>query len=888
MPSSITLPRHKASITSQKAIEGYPRESIKKMAVLFTDIVGSSGFFRSHGDIEGRRMLRKHQDLATPPIMEHGGVVVKMLGDSVMAYFLNAQEALKAAIKIQEKFKRYNQGKHQIHIRLGVHFGEGIVEERDIFGDVVNMAAKFLPLVQGDQIVISQQVYDQVQDLPSVRLEPFEIPKNTPLPGGFALYKVLWDESISFDPLMKTLIYFRPLFNLGKANFSETWSNLLNTKDSFWGGKVEKETLLSDKSVVLIVRDAAFSLKLAKKISAYLKINLGQEAVPFFPVQILIDTGSYLRAGRLALGELKVNWDEIEPGEVYISPAAHDYIKRTANLSINPAPDPRRPRAFFKISLQDDHKAESRLFLYQSALIQGEYSPCFYCGDRRHATMDCPSKGLTELTRGLSQLGYRPVEEINNLFFNYLNGTSPSHQAAARSSAVSNDPARWAYEGFHELKTVYQLRFFRALWDVNEENWNRIRERSNGTGEGGLVWIGQDCIRVSNMEQAQSILLDALNKNPQDYKVYCALGFLNIEKDDFAQAKYYLLKALDRSRTTPQKIFLHFLLSRLYDLGGDSGRAEEMIRKISYLNPYCHEAVYQSIIFQLRKGRDAVALHQLIKLIKMNREYYLHALIDPELAAHSEMIHMKLKGLLEESKIEARGLIETAKEALQKLKKWLDEEDNELIEAQSRWQKIEELQRVGSYFGYLDIIHFAGNIINLGRMGIESRRKKLVTVLDDLNDRTEKYLSFAGGFQYPFLVDNVKRELGHIRAGIDRDWAANGSTAAGKFREAFEQAKGLSSELDGIGVRLRKLDMYRRILLFISGFFKKSLLFQSANLLVAMILFPITAYYLNFMMPVFEITSQNMWAYQKGVLILGGISGLILAAVTTAKSLQRE
>ncbi len=888
MPSSVRLPQNRAPIASPKAMERYPRESIKKMAVLFTDIVGSSKFFRTHGDIEGRRMLRKHQDLATPPIMEHGGVVVKMLGDSVMAFFLNAREALKAAIKIQEKFKHYNQGNHSIHIRLGVHFGDGIVEEKDIFGDVVNMAAKFLPLVRGDQIVISQQVCDQVRNFPSVRLEPFEIPENTPLPGGFALYEVLWDESVSFDPLMKTLIYFRPLFNLGKANFAETWSRLLKTKDSFWGGEVEKETLLSDKSVVLIVREAASSLRLAKKISSFFEINLGRDAVPFFPVQILIDTGSYLRAGRLALGELKVNWDEIEPGEVYISPSAHAYIRRTANLSIQPAPDPRSPRAFFKISLQDDKKIEPRLFLYQDALIQGEHSPCFYCGDRRHATMDCPSKGLTEITHGLSRLGYRPVEEINTLFFNYLKGNPPRHEAATGTPAAPNNPAQWAYEGFYELKTVYQLRFFRALWDAREENWNRIRDRSNGTGEGGLIWIGQDCIRVSNMEQAQSVLLDALNDNPQDYKVYCALGFLNIEKEDFAQAKYYLIKALDKSRTTPQKIFMHFLLSRLYDLGGDPGRAEEMIRKIYYLNPYCYEAVYQATIYQFRNGKEAVALHQLIKLIKRNREYYLHALIDPELAAHSEMIHMKLKVLLEESKIEAEECIKKAKEALQRLKKWLDDEDNELIEAQSRWQKIEELQRVKSYFGYLDMIHYAGNIVNMGRMSIESRREKLVTVLDDLHDRTENYLAFAGGFQYAFLVENVKRELLHIRSGIDRAWAVNGSQAAGKFREAFEQGKTLTSQIDAIGARLRKLDVVRRVFLFISGCFKKSLIFQSANLLVAMILFPIMAYYLNFMMPVFAVNSQNMWSYQKSVLILGGISGLILAVVTTAKSLQKR
>lgn len=890
--TSYTSPiKPKASKISSRAIEGYPKESIKKMAVLFTDIVGSSQFFQSKGDIEGRRMLREHQDLASPPILEHGGIVVKMLGDSVMAYFLDAQEAVKAAIKIQGTFKSYNgkkNGKDQIHVRVGIHFGDGIVEERDIFGDVVNMAAKFLPLVRGDQIVVTRQVRSQIRGLPSIRLEPFELPKNSALAEGLILYSVLWDEGLSFDPLMKTLIYFRPLFNLGRANFSKAWNDLLRTKDHFWGGCVEMESLLDDKSVALIVRDTAFSLTLAKRILEHLRVSIGHEVVPLIPLQILIDAGSYLRAGRLALEELKVNWKEIDPGEVYISPQAHAHIKRTAKISINPAPDPANPSAFYKISLHDDQTSGSRLFLYQGALIQGEYPPCFYCGDKRHPTMACPSKSLTEITHGLSRLGYLPVDQINNLFFQYLNGPENNVRAVGGGAADFNNPAQWAIEGFYELKLVYQLRFFRALWNSTDENWNHIKERTGGAGEGGLVWIGQDCIRVSNMEQAQSVLLDSMNKDPHDYKVYCALGILNIEKSDFAQAKYYLNKSLSKAVSSPQKSFLYFLLSRLYDLSDDLGRAEEMIRKILYLMPYCSEAFYQDIVFRFRRGKEAVALHQLVKLIKRNREYYLHALMDPELAAYSDIIHLKLKTLLEEAAKESAYLATRAEEALEKIRKWLDEEDIEVSEASSRWQKIKELSQTNSYFGHLDIIHFAGNIINTGQKGIETRRRQLSTVLDDMKERAKKSVVFLEGFQYQFLIESVKKDLLHLQRKLEKDWAMNEPKAAGKFREAFDLTKGLSLDLDQIERRIHKLDLARKGLAFISGFFKKSLIFQSANLLVAMILFPILAYYLNFMMPAFTVNSQNMWPYQKTVLILGGVSGLLLAVISAAKSTQRK
>ena len=117
-----------------KPIDNYPKDAIKKMAVLFTDIVDSSNFFKTQGDIAGRKMLKLHQDMASPVISEFGGVLVKILGDSVMAYFLDPSEALKSAIKIQQKFETHNKGKEardQIHIRICIHFGDGIVEEKD-------------------------------------------------------------------------------------------------------------------------------------------------------------------------------------------------------------------------------------------------------------------------------------------------------------------------------------------------------------------------------------------------------------------------------------------------------------------------------------------------------------------------------------------------------------------------------------------------------------------------------------------------------------------------------------------------------------------------------------------------------------------------------------
>ncbi|MBW1689901.1 MAG: adenylate/guanylate cyclase domain-containing protein, partial [Deltaproteobacteria bacterium] len=314
-------------------MDEYPKDAFQKMAVLFTDIVGSTTYFKSHGNLAGRKMLQAHQDLVSKPIAEHDGIFVKTLGDSVMAYFINPREAVKSAIKIQQKFSVYNEKKaeeKQIHIRIGIHFGDAIVEESDIFGDAVNMAAKVVQVAESDQIFLSQELYDLVRDLSHGLFQLVDVSNKKRARKELTIYRILWQETIAFALTTNILLYLKPLLNLNKADFKEAWNSLLESKEGLWGGKIDKECVLSDKSVVLIVKEAPFSITVAKDVLVFLKKKIGKDYNPLpLPIQIIIDSGPYLSADKLAIEALEVNWDEIDPGEIYISPDAHRCVSAT-------------------------------------------------------------------------------------------------------------------------------------------------------------------------------------------------------------------------------------------------------------------------------------------------------------------------------------------------------------------------------------------------------------------------------------------------------------------------------------------------------------------------------------------------------------------------------
>ena len=866
-------------------------QSIKNMAVLFTDIVGSSNFFKKHGNVSGRSMLKLHQDIASPLIAEFGGAVVKLLGDSIMAYFLDPGDAFKSAIRIQQKFKNHNRGKDdkdQIHIRLCVHFGEGIIEDKDIFGDVVNMAAKFLPYAGSDQIVISQEVHAHVKDIPLIKYQKIDLPsEQKSILNGLVIYNVTWNESVEFEPILRTLLYLKPNWNLGEKHFSIVWENMIFTRAGVWPKeKIIKEDILQDKSVCLIVTDASSAMIIAKKIVNHLKTNLGQNSTLFLPFHIIIDSGPYLRAGRLHLGDLSVNWKFIEPGEIHVSSNALKFIKiDNKKFSLVEANNADPKQQYFKIVSDSLEKDEQYLFLYQNALIQGDNSPCFYCGARTHLTRACPSKNITELTQFINRLGYLNIHEINNLFFNYIYETGKDNVKKFDSGSWNKDEIspQWAHYCFYELNSVFQLRFFRALWNLQEENWKDVKIKIETRDKGGLLWLALDCLRVSNFTQAESILSEIISKQPADYKAYCLAAFLYIETDNLREANTFLKKSFEFARTTPQKMFILFLRSRIYWLNKDPIKAREMIKSIIRLGPFCHEALYQDILFTFKHGNRTLALQQLVKLIKMNREFYVIALIDPELSEFSREIHPKLEQLLLEAREEANRIIPEADNELNNLKGIIGNDSREFTETKSMLLKIKGLSEKDSYFGYTDIIHYGETISHMSTRIIVSRESDLSKAYDAIKNRLIYCRGKIKSMAYPFIARSASMELGMVRMRFEKVSEKEDFHNPEKFKKIMADYEGISAELSRIEDKLNRLDGMTHLIRFAIRFIKKNIIFQSANLIIALVLFPITVYYLNVILPDLNISAQNMWSYQKIVIILGGISALILASLTSKK-----
>ncbi len=160
---------------------------------MFTDMVGFTSL--SQADEEGTLgLLKEHRELLRPILSKHGGREVKTMGDAFLVEFESSLEAVRCALEIQRKIAERNArspGQKPIQIRIGIHLGEVIHAESDVYGDAVNIAARIEPLAEPGGICLSRQVFDLVREKVDAQLESMGAVELKNVKPPMQIYKVL-------------------------------------------------------------------------------------------------------------------------------------------------------------------------------------------------------------------------------------------------------------------------------------------------------------------------------------------------------------------------------------------------------------------------------------------------------------------------------------------------------------------------------------------------------------------------------------------------------------------------------------------------------------------------------------------------------------------------
>jgi len=136
-------------------------------AILAADVAGYSRLMGADEEGTHERLKAHFRELVDPKIAEHRGRVVKNTGDGLLAEFLSVVDAVRCAVEVQRGMIDREPDvpdEQRIRFRTGVNLGDVIVEEHDIFGDGVNVAARLEALAEPGGICISGTVRDHIGD----------------------------------------------------------------------------------------------------------------------------------------------------------------------------------------------------------------------------------------------------------------------------------------------------------------------------------------------------------------------------------------------------------------------------------------------------------------------------------------------------------------------------------------------------------------------------------------------------------------------------------------------------------------------------------------------------------------------------------------------------
>ena len=174
-------------------VVGKPFVETAFRAIVFTDIEDSTSLTQRHGDAAAMAIVRAHDEIARELLARYDGTEVKHTGDGVMASFTSVVRALEFAVAMQHRVGEHNQvAEVPFRVRIGVSAGEPVTENDDLFGTVVQLAARLCAHADPGGINVSSAVRElalgkgfALDDCGLIELKGFDEPVRC--------FRVLWE-----------------------------------------------------------------------------------------------------------------------------------------------------------------------------------------------------------------------------------------------------------------------------------------------------------------------------------------------------------------------------------------------------------------------------------------------------------------------------------------------------------------------------------------------------------------------------------------------------------------------------------------------------------------------------------------------------------------------
>jgi len=149
------------------------KDKRKLAAIMFADVVGYSRMMANNEE-RTLELLRDFENICSPIISKYEGEIIKKVGDELFCEFSSAKQAVDSALAIQDAIQPYNDSRpkdFKLHVRIGIHVGDIVLRDGDVFGDGVNVASRIQSFANPGGICVSNAVRDAISSHPNYTIK---------------------------------------------------------------------------------------------------------------------------------------------------------------------------------------------------------------------------------------------------------------------------------------------------------------------------------------------------------------------------------------------------------------------------------------------------------------------------------------------------------------------------------------------------------------------------------------------------------------------------------------------------------------------------------------------------------------------------------------------
>lgn len=488
--------------------------------------------------------------------------------------------------------------------------------------------------------------------------------------------------------------------------------------------------------------------------------------------------------------------------------------------------------------------AREPLFPHRHLTQQGKEKKCFYCGMVNHVPANCPSKLLTMQTQGLPLVGYLSLARFNDLFreaFTQQDRLLTLLAAGLTAPQLRKDLVLQIFVSYFDLCKVYQPRFLNNIAFTVHTRWHELGRAEAVTVDSHSLHLGLDCLRVGQYAQAEDLFIDE-SRRPKGKQFYATIGraFVALELGRDHDMGHFLESALRMTTSDKDRIYISLLLSRYYDLLGDTWKAEHALDNIFSIDRNCSEALYRQIDLSVKNGFGDRAIRQLRALVIGEKELFMHALLDPELLAIQVPVEDILSSRLQTQQQDAEEHLAKARVTCQELQGWLAEDEQEMQALLGDLATIEKQYEQHSYYDMIDVAEKARVLLRACYRVQEAKLDALKTRIEQTRRRWEGYRSFWNTYSYQSLFRNFQLILEEIRG---KQQEAQGSAERNMHGQLYRD---IIAKLDSSGEHFTtlkqltvRMSLVRSLLDGVKLFARRLIITELALLALGIILIPL-------------------------------------------------